>query len=48
MTKELTVKIDFIGFHGQTIFHNSDEKNFKEQLGDGKAFVTTYRKNRCL
>jgi len=35
MTKELTVKIDFIGFHGQTIFHNSDEK-ISRQLGDGK------------
>ena len=35
MTKELAVKIDFIGFHGQTIFHNSDEK-ISRQLGDGK------------
>ena len=35
MTKKLTVKIDLIGFHGQTIFHNSDEK-ISRQLGDGK------------
>ena len=27
--------IDFIGFHGQTIFHNADEKITK-QLGDVK------------
>jgi len=29
------IKIDFVGFHGQTIFHNAKEK-VSEQLGDGK------------
>jgi len=28
-------EIDFIGFHGQTIFHNPDQK-ISKQLGDGK------------
>ena len=28
-------KIDLIGFHGQTIYHNSDEK-ISKQIGDGK------------
>ena len=27
--------IDFVGFHGQTIYHNAEEKITK-QLGDGK------------
>jgi len=29
------LKIDFLGFHGQTIFHNAKEK-ISKQLGDGK------------
>jgi len=33
--KKKKVNIDFIGFHGQTIFHNEDEKITK-QIGDGK------------
>ena len=32
--KSIDNKIDFIGFHGQTIFHNSKEK-ISKQLGDG-------------
>ena len=32
--KSIDNKIDFIGFHGQTIFHNSEEK-ISKQLGDG-------------
>ena len=33
--KEKKTNIDFIGFHGQTIFHNAKEK-ISKQLGDGK------------
>ena len=43
MTKKLTVKIDLIGFHGQTIFHNSDEK-ISRQLGDGKLLSQLTKK----
>ena len=46
------IKIDIIGFHGQTIFHNSDEK-ISKQLGLGKKLshltnktvVYDFRKN---
>ena len=43
MVKELTVEIDFIGFHGQTIFHNADEK-ISRQLGDGKLLSQLTKK----
>jgi len=33
--KKSKSNIDFIGFHGQTIFHNAKEK-ISKQLGDGK------------
>jgi len=33
--KEVQSNIDFLGFHGQTIFHNAKEK-ISKQLGDGK------------
>ena len=33
--KKTKVNVDFIGFHGQTIFHNAEEK-ISRQLGDGK------------
>tara|TARA_B100001123_G_scaffold435618_1_gene564490 strand:+ start:582 stop:1703 length:1122 start_codon:yes stop_codon:yes gene_type:complete len=36
-------KVDFIGFHGQTIFHNADEKITK-QLGDGKLLSKLTKK----
>ena len=50
--KKKKVNIDFIGFHGQTIFHNAEEKITK-QLGDGKVLskltkkkvVYNFRKN---
>ena len=45
--KESTVKIDFIGFHGQTIFHNPNEK-ISKQLGDGKLLSQINKKNCCL
>ena len=36
-------KIDLIGFHGQTIFHNSEEK-ISKQLGDGKLLSQLTKK----
>ena len=36
--------IDFLGFHGQTIFHNADEK-ISKQLGDGKLLSKLTKKN---
>ena len=45
-------KVDFIGFHGQTIYHNSSEK-ISKQIGDGnllsqltnKTIICNFRKN---
>ena len=37
-------KIDVIGFHGQTIYHNSQEK-ISNQLGDGKLLSQLTKKN---
>ena len=42
--KKSKVNINFIGFHGQTIFHNADEK-ISTQLGDGKLLSQLTRKN---
>jgi len=36
-------EIDIIGFHGQTVFHNSDEK-LSVQLGDGKLLSQLTKK----
>ena len=36
--------IDFIGFHGQTIFHNAKEK-ISKQLGDGKLLSNKTKKS---
>ena len=33
--KKVKKNVDIIGFHGQTIFHNT-EKKFTKQLGDGR------------
>jgi anhydro-N-acetylmuramic acid kinase len=41
--KKTRLNIDFIGFHGQTIFHNSKEKITK-QLGDGKLLSKLTKK----
>jgi len=41
--KESNVKIDFIGFHGQTIFHNAKSK-ISKQLGDAKLLSKLTRK----
>ena len=37
-------KIDIIGFHGQTIYHNSEEK-ISNQLGDGKLLSQLTKKD---
>ncbi|MDA9631572.1 anhydro-N-acetylmuramic acid kinase, partial [Candidatus Pelagibacter sp.] len=36
-------EVDFVGFHGQTIFHNPETKNSK-QLGDGKLLSQLVKK----
>jgi len=41
--KKKKVNIDFIGFHGQTIFHSAKEKITK-QLGDGKLLSKLTKK----
>ena len=41
--KKSKVNIDFVGFHGQTIFHNPSEK-ISIQLGDGKLLSKLTRK----
>ena len=50
--KKTKVKVNFIGFHGQTIYHNAKEK-ISKQLGDGKflskltkkTVIYNFRKN---
>ena len=37
-------KIDIVGFHGQTIYHNS-QKKISNQLGDGKMLSQLTKKN---
>ncbi len=39
--------VDIIGFHGQTIFHNSKIKITK-QLGDGKLLSQLTKKKSCF
>ena len=41
--KESKLNINFIGFHGQTIYHNAKEK-ISIQLGDGKLLSKTTKK----
>ena len=41
--KKTKVKIDFIGFHGQTIYHDAKEK-ISKQLGDGKILSQLSKK----
>jgi len=43
ITKDFKSNIDFIGFHGQTIFHNAKEK-ISKQLGDGKLLSSLTKK----
>ncbi len=40
---ETKIKIDFLGFHGQTIFHDPDNK-ISKQLGDGKLLFQLTKK----
>ena len=42
--KKFKEKIDFIGFHGQTIFHNSKEK-ISKQMGNAKLLSQLTKKN---
>ena len=41
--KQNKIKIDLLGFHGQTIFHNAKEK-ISKQLGDGKLLSKLTKK----
>ena len=41
--KKTQLNVDFIGFHGQTIFHNS-KKKISKQLGDGKLLSKLTKK----
>ena len=43
---DIEKKIDLVGFHGQTIYHNSKEK-ISNQLGDGKLLSQLIKKG-CL
>ena len=44
ISKKFKSNIDFIGFHGQTIFHNAKEK-ISKQLGDGKLLSRLTKKS---
>ena len=39
--------IDLVGFHGQTIYHNAEEK-ISKQLGDGVLLSQLLKKKNCL
>jgi len=41
--KEFKLNVDFVGFHGQTIFHNAKEK-ISKQLGDGELLSKLIKK----
>ena len=43
VVKEIDFNIDIIGFHGQTIFHNANEK-ISRQLGDGNLLSQLIKK----
>ena len=42
--KKTKVNVNFIGFHGQTIYHNAAEK-ISRQIGDGKLLSKLIKKN---
>ncbi|OUW10892.1 MAG: anhydro-N-acetylmuramic acid kinase [Candidatus Pelagibacter sp. TMED166] len=41
--KKIKVNVDFIGFHGQTIYHNAKDR-ISKQLGDGKLLSKITKK----
>ena len=43
ISDEANIKVDFVGFHGQTIYHNSGYK-ISRQLGDGKLLSQLTKK----
>ena len=43
MSSKYQNEIDFVGFHGQTIFHNPEQK-ISKQLGDGKLMSQLVKK----
>ena len=43
ISKSIDQKIDFVGFHGQTIYHNSSEK-ISKQIGDGNLLSQLIKK----
>ena len=43
LARETKANIDLVGFHGQTIFHNANEK-ISKQLGDGKLLSKLTKK----
>ena len=45
--KKAKENIDLIGFHGQTIYHNADEK-ISKQLGDGRLLSQLIKKKLSL
>ena len=40
-------QIDLVGFHGQTVYHNSEE-NISKQLGDGRLLSQLLKKKNSL
>ena len=45
--KKTKVNVNFIGFHGQTIYHNAKEK-ISKQLGDGKLLSKITKKKSYM
>ena len=41
------VKFELVGFHGQTIYHNPNEK-ISKQLGDGSLLAQLTKKKYCI
>ena len=45
--KKIKMNVDFVGFHGQTIYHNAKEK-ISNQMGNGKLLSKLIKKNCYL